>query len=70
MHIETWSSDAQNKIEFTKGELRPCKPRELVDEAMGKYEDELVNLFPEWKGRFKRNARVISKDLKVCSNEP
>ncbi|KAJ4986534.1 hypothetical protein SVAN01_07970 [Stagonosporopsis vannaccii] len=69
MHIETWSTDPNNQFGFTKGELRPCKTRRLVDEVMDKYAADILKLFPDW-GWFHREAKVIINGYKDCTNEP
>ena len=50
--------------------LRPCKTRKEVDRVMDKYQGDLVKLFPQWKGPFKREAKVIINGYKDCTDEP
>ena len=70
MHVETWGTDYYNQFAFTKGKLRPCKTRKAVDNVMDKYANDLVREFPKYKGKFTREARVIIKEDKFCSDEP
>lgn len=69
MHIETWGIDKLTQFPFTKGELRPCKTRHLVDDVMDKYSADLVKLFPK-RSWFYRLARVIIDGYKECTDEP
>ncbi|KAJ4339862.1 hypothetical protein N0V95_007657 [Ascochyta clinopodiicola] len=68
-HVETWGIDALHQFsEF--GELRPCQTRHIVDLVMDKYANDLVGLFPQEKGWFHRETRVMLDGYRVCSNEP
>ena len=42
----------------------------MVDKVMDMYQDDIVKLFPDFKGKFTRDARVIIDGAKVCSDEP
>lgn len=59
----------ENQFGFTKGELKPCKTRHLVDEVMDKYKNDLVKLFPTW-GEWHREAKVIIDGYKSCTDKP
>ena len=66
MHVEFYGSPAQ----FSKhGNLKPCGTRAAVDAELDKYRS-LEGEFPQWKGHFSRDTRVVIDGYKVCSDEP
>ena len=69
-HLETWGANADQRWQFTEiGELKPCATRYMVDKVMDKYQNDIVKQFPDYKGKFTRDARVIINGDKVCSDE-
>jgi hypothetical protein len=69
LHIETWHVK-DSKPPFTKGILHPCKTRQYVDEVMDSKQKQLEDLFPQWKGKFHREAKVIIDGWKSCADDP
>jgi len=67
MLIETWGTHPKHRFGDVKGSLRPCKTRPLVDQVMDLVQDRLVQYFPEWQGRFRRESRVIINGDAVCN---
>lgn len=68
MLIETWGSDQGDRFEGARKEtFRPCHTRPFVDEAMISKQQRLEELFPDFKGKFKRDAKVIIDGYTVCS---
>lgn len=48
----------------------PCHTRDAIDKELDGYKDLCEQQFPDWKGRFSRDTRVIIDGWKVCTDEP
>ncbi|OSS46689.1 hypothetical protein B5807_09072 [Epicoccum nigrum] len=69
--IETWGTDPDHQFGEARKipGLHPCKTRPYVDEVMDSMQQRLEDLFPEQKGKFHREAEVIIRDYKSCTDE-
>ncbi|KAJ4367889.1 hypothetical protein N0V86_009729 [Didymella sp. IMI 355093] len=56
---------------FSKhGNLKPCATRSYIDKELAMFKNLCEQQFPDWKGRFTYDTRVIINGWKICSDEP